>query len=210
MINERPHVLYRFFDAGGDLLYVGVTNDPGRRWSRHASDKPWWNEVDRIEIDRYPDRTSVLAAERKAVQDERPRYNVVHAPAPLSKTIVEDWPHLQPCECGAPATVLYVLYREIAEHRSAIRSWKGAGKSALGFVDLFSMPDQVPWRPACDEHLPVEGGPYEIPYPQTWRDWAARTAHLLEKEWFPNTNWSHLLYQAECAGPENLTERTDR
>lgn len=208
MSESDVHALYRFFDAGGDLLYVGITSDPGRRWGNHANSKPWWHQVDRIEIERYPDRASVLAAERKAIHDEHPKYNVVHASAPLSRTIVEDRPYLEPCECGNPATILYILYREVAEHKTAMRSWKEEQNGM--FVNLYTMPGHIKWRAVCDEHLPVEGGPYEIPYPQTWRDWAARTAHLLEKDWFPETNWSQILYRVGCADQENLTERTDR
>jgi hypothetical protein len=210
MKDERPHALYRFFDAGGDLLYVGITNDPGRRWGRHANDKPWWHEVDRIEIERYPDRTSVLAAERKAIHDEHPRYNVVHAPVQVSSKIVEDRPNPETCECGESATVLYVLYRDIAEHESDMKAWSAAQARTAPFMDLLSMPDLISWHAVCDRHLPVEGGPYEIDCPRSWRDWAERTAHLLEKEWLPKTDWSYRLYRAGCADTENLTERTDR
>jgi predicted GIY-YIG superfamily endonuclease len=201
----RTHALYRFFDAGSDLLYVGVTNDPGRRWGQHANDKPWWHEVDHIEIERYPDRESVLAAERKAIQEEHPRYNVVHAPVPAVPTLVEDRPRPGVCECGDPATVLYVLYRDIAEHESDMKAW--AARQSGITIDIFSMPEPIHWTAACDRHLPEEGGPYEIPYPDTWKAWAARTAHLLEKEWLPKTNWSVRLYDAGCAGRENLIER---
>ena len=205
----KAHALYRFFDAGGDLLYVGITNDPGRRWGRHASDKPWWHEVDRIEIERYPDRTSVLAAERKAIQEEHPRYNVAHVPASIAPAIVEDRPRPGVCECGDPATILYVLYRDIAEHESDMKTWQAehGSKFPLSGTELLSMPNQIPWRAACNQHPAEEGGPYEIPYPQTWKDWAARTAHLLEKDWFPKTDWSLLLYAVGCVGEENLTER---
>jgi predicted GIY-YIG superfamily endonuclease len=123
MSQEQTHALYRFFDAGGDLLYVGITNDPGRRWGRHANDKPWWHEVDHIEIERYPDRESVLAAEQKATKEERPKYNVVHKPVELSPTIVEDRPAPGVCACGATAEVLYVLYRDIAEHETEMTAW---------------------------------------------------------------------------------------
>lgn len=205
MSGSGSHALYRFFDAGGDLLYVGITNDPGRRWGRHSNSKPWWHEVDRIEIERYPDRTSVLAAERKAIQEESPRYNVVHAAVPVSRTIVEDRPNLESCECGSPAIVLYILYREVAEHHAAMRSWKSEQNGM--FVDVVSMPGSIKWRTACEEHLPHEGNSYEIEYPQSWRDWAARTAHLLEKEWLHETNWSDLLYQAGCTDEEQWTER---
>lgn len=73
-----PHALYRFYDAARNLLYVGITLDPGSRWKQHAHDKPWWHEVTSTTIETYPDRASVLEAERAAIIAERPRYNVVH------------------------------------------------------------------------------------------------------------------------------------
>jgi predicted GIY-YIG superfamily endonuclease len=195
----ETHALYRFFDAGGDLLYIGITNDPGRRWGRHATDKPWWIEVDRIELERYPDRTSVLDAEQKAIKEERPRYNVLHAAKPPA--VDEHPPASGLCECGARAVVLYVLYKEIVEHHNALRAWKNKRPdSSWPFVDLLSRPSGIQWHASCAEHVSDAGGPYEIPYPSSWKEWVARTAHLLEKEWFPETNWSDLLYQTGCVG----------
>lgn len=76
---EKPHALYRFFDPEGVLLYVGITNNPARRFAQHGAARDWWYEVDTIRMERFPDRESVLLAEREAIQAERPRYNVVHA-----------------------------------------------------------------------------------------------------------------------------------
>jgi hypothetical protein len=74
----RPHALYRFFDAGGALLYVGITVDIGNRWPRHADDKPWWYEVARTTVEHHPSRPAALAAEKAAIEAEGPRYNVRH------------------------------------------------------------------------------------------------------------------------------------
>jgi predicted GIY-YIG superfamily endonuclease len=80
-----PHALYRFFGADGTLLYVGITNNPSRRFSQHGVQREWWLEVETIRMERHPDRESVLLAEKRAIQEERPRYNVVHAGgAPLT------------------------------------------------------------------------------------------------------------------------------
>lgn len=94
---ETTHALYRFFDQTGALLYVGITNNPGRRWSQHQGDKPWWHDVARIEMEPHPDRPTVLAAERAAIAAERPRYNVVHAGSaaePVAATTASntEWP----------------------------------------------------------------------------------------------------------------------
>lgn len=77
-INSRLHALYRFYDAAGALLYVGITLNPGTRLRDHSHDKPWWYDVARIELARYDSRTQVLEAERRAIATERPRYNIVH------------------------------------------------------------------------------------------------------------------------------------
>jgi predicted GIY-YIG superfamily endonuclease len=71
-----PHALYRFFDTDGVLLYVGITNNPSRRFTQHGVSREWWHEVDTIRMERFPDRKSVLAAEKAAIQSERPRYNI--------------------------------------------------------------------------------------------------------------------------------------
>lgn len=75
----KPHALYRFFAEDGALLYVGITNNPARRFTQHGVDREWWHEVETIRMERHPDREAVLIAEKLAIQTERPRYNVIHA-----------------------------------------------------------------------------------------------------------------------------------
>lgn len=73
---RSPHVLYRFYDSAGRLLYVGITlNLPGRMQA-HRSDQPWWYEVSDVRVEPYPSRRSVLAAESLAIRTERPLYNI--------------------------------------------------------------------------------------------------------------------------------------
>ena len=75
---EPGQTLYRFFNRGGQLLYVGITDDVFKRWRQHSVDKPWFGEVSRFERDWYPDRDSVLAAEKHAIITEKPKYNIIH------------------------------------------------------------------------------------------------------------------------------------
>lgn len=84
---SEPHALYRFYDSAGGLLYVGITNDPGRRWRRHADDKPWWQHVTRIDIEQFDNRDAVLIAERDAIRNEQPKHNIMHnRPTPNNPT----------------------------------------------------------------------------------------------------------------------------
>ena len=79
MINgNAPHALYRFFATDGSLLYVGVTNNPARRFTQHGVQRDWWHEVATIRMERHESREAVLAAEKAAIAKERPRYNVKH------------------------------------------------------------------------------------------------------------------------------------
>lgn len=79
---EAPTVLYRFYDAEGTLLYLGITSTLMSRLGAHSGDKAWFRGVASATIEHFPDRASALTAERDAVQAEHPRYNVVHQPKP--------------------------------------------------------------------------------------------------------------------------------
>jgi predicted GIY-YIG superfamily endonuclease len=70
----REHALYR----AGHLLYVGITVDLGTRMRDHGTGKKWWPRVTRIDIERYPNRDQVEAAEITAIRTENPLFNVMH------------------------------------------------------------------------------------------------------------------------------------
>lgn len=70
------HTLYRFFDAQAQLLYVGLSVNPGRRMEKHRGEKAWWNEVARIDMEQHADLTALRLAERNAIATEKPLYNV--------------------------------------------------------------------------------------------------------------------------------------
>lgn len=76
------HVLYRFYSATGQLLYVGITANPPTRFKAHRHTKDWWSEVVGITLENYATREDLANAERRAIQVERPLHNVVHAKRP--------------------------------------------------------------------------------------------------------------------------------
>lgn len=73
--------LYRFYTDMFDLLYVGITSGLVDRFEAHMKSKDWWHGVRHIDIERYPNRASALAAEKRAIESERPRHNVIHGTA---------------------------------------------------------------------------------------------------------------------------------
>lgn len=75
--HAQPFTLYRHFDADGVLLYVGVTDHLERRNAGHRQASPWWPQVARIDSRLCRDFRSASAAERTAIREEAPLYNVV-------------------------------------------------------------------------------------------------------------------------------------
>lgn len=72
-----PHTLYRLFCTNGELLYVGRTLDVRSRIKDHRVQKSWWSEVAQISLEHFASLEEVAAAERAAIADENPKWNVV-------------------------------------------------------------------------------------------------------------------------------------
>lgn len=66
-------VLYRFYDADRKALYVGVTTNPFTRWAPHRHND-WWNLIRFASLEPV-DPSARLAAEQRAIDAERPRFN---------------------------------------------------------------------------------------------------------------------------------------
>ena len=70
--------LYRLYDAGDVLLYVGITSSLKVRMTQHVVDKPWWGDVARKTVRWYPVRKEAATAEAAAIKAEKPKYNIAH------------------------------------------------------------------------------------------------------------------------------------
>lgn len=82
---ESPErtALYRFFNAAGQLLYVGVSGNTETRWRQHAESKPWWPDVAEKTTQWLDGRPEALDAERVAIRTEKPLYNHQNAASPI-------------------------------------------------------------------------------------------------------------------------------
>lgn len=72
---DRATAVYRFFNADGRLLYVGIAYDPAERWKDHARRTKWWKDAVNNTIDWYDTRAEAERAERTALRYEKPIYN---------------------------------------------------------------------------------------------------------------------------------------
>lgn len=76
------HTLYRFWDARGRLLYVGITAVGTQRWFQHARTKRWWPDISNITLEHFATRLESLEAEAVAIRTEHPLYNIQRGKRP--------------------------------------------------------------------------------------------------------------------------------
>lgn len=67
--------LYRHFSEEGELLYVGVSLTVPARTHAHSNLSSWFDDVVRIEIERFETIKDAWEAETEAIRNERPKYN---------------------------------------------------------------------------------------------------------------------------------------
>ena len=74
---QIEHILYRVFDGKFRLLYVGITLDFAKRMSAHGK-RDWWPQVEHITLERFESREELAAAEKRVIETEKPKFNVIH------------------------------------------------------------------------------------------------------------------------------------
>lgn len=72
--------LYRYFDADGTLLYIGITSVMVQRSNQHVRASMWWPLARTCTLEHFDTTEEVLEAERRAIIAERPPYNRQHHP----------------------------------------------------------------------------------------------------------------------------------
>lgn len=70
--------LYRHFNGGGELLYVGVSLSALRRLGQHAEHSVWFKSIANVTIEHFETREDALIAERNAIIGECPLHNIRH------------------------------------------------------------------------------------------------------------------------------------
>jgi hypothetical protein len=182
MTDERDDAtdLYRYYDAGDRLLYVGISFHAVVRAAQHRGEKPWWSDVRRMEVEHLSTRRDALQAEAEAIRTERPIYNVVgnmqrrhdnrrSGPAPMNPWMCMN--------CG-----------------------RGCGRSPKGaYIQIDSLDSWQVLCAICDDN----------PSPSYWID-ASRVAdvgaieewtqHLATKMWFGWGSW-YALIEVYCNIP---------
>lgn len=204
-----PFTLYRFYNAGDELLYVGLSVNPGNRFERHRQDKTWWSEVTRIEMEQLPNHESLKAAEREAIKEEKPLYNVLMNARPD-----DEKPLIWLCEiCRAEiidgSGYVAVNMRDLFRYRDYQKAFKERGADALpaGFMDAADLLAEYPVRPrwhiihlACDSDPEADAYAIHVERIRTPSHLLHWSAHLLEKSWIQSTDWDDILHDQAAGG----------
>jgi hypothetical protein len=69
------HFVYRHFDSSGVLLYIGMSSSAKVRYEFHKRKSPWFSQVVKWTLEEFDTRASAMAAEKAAIETERPLHN---------------------------------------------------------------------------------------------------------------------------------------
>lgn len=87
---RRHHILYRWWDTDGRLLYVGKSVSVLNRVTQHRHKSAFFEEAAAMTIERFPTAQALAAAEMAAIRAENPAYNISggrHNPEAPSRSI---------------------------------------------------------------------------------------------------------------------------
>jgi excisionase family DNA binding protein len=127
MNNTGKTDLYRFFDAKGTLLYVGISISAFSRLCQHRKESDWYDLAVRIDIEKYKTRKDAEQAEREAIYKENPIFNV--------SRVVPDEDNI----CPSPTSSKYsgniggnfLITKEAADYlglkKSTLEAWRTRG-----------------------------------------------------------------------------------
>lgn len=77
-VQPERTALYRIRGEGAELLYIGISNSVPVRWNGHERVQPWWDELRSLTVEWYDSRPEAEAAEKAAILDEQPKYNITY------------------------------------------------------------------------------------------------------------------------------------
>tara|TARA_R100001129_G_scaffold75147_1_gene51392 strand:+ start:120 stop:635 length:516 start_codon:yes stop_codon:yes gene_type:complete len=66
------------WNAGEELIYIGISKSAIVRLSEHQQTKEWATEIHNITLEYFGSRESCKLAETKAIKSEKPKYNIAH------------------------------------------------------------------------------------------------------------------------------------
>lgn len=70
--------LYRHYDCRANILYIGISHNFSNRLDQHEQASEWYDQIAWVKVEHYESREQALIAEKKAILDEKPPFNMIH------------------------------------------------------------------------------------------------------------------------------------
>lgn len=77
-MNKPSYILYRCYNENGTLVYIGLSISVLNRLCQHKSYSEWFHQTDTIKLERFKDINTLRKAEKKAIEKEKPIFNIKH------------------------------------------------------------------------------------------------------------------------------------
>lgn len=74
----QPSSVYRMYDKGGVLIYVGLTDRGHLRQADHLASKAWAREIAETHWEHFDTREEAAHRERDLIEEKHPQHNVVY------------------------------------------------------------------------------------------------------------------------------------
>jgi len=153
----EKHILYRWFNTNDELLYVGITKNAYNRHKQHIAEKEWcvFEELKHTTYEYFESRELLNEAEKLAIVNEKPKYNVTHNENPVAyrkptyepkkrhkkEIIVRETVKIKEVEI-VPKNISDVEYKHL---RQCLKDKKGQGLNSClrGLYDRYSKHDRT-------------------------------------------------------------------
>lgn len=78
--------VYVLQDAGGSILYVGISGNPWERIAAHCATSSWAKKIGVATIEWFPNRDEAHACEARVIYAAQPPENKTHKASPHTKS----------------------------------------------------------------------------------------------------------------------------
>jgi hypothetical protein len=152
--------VYRLYDKANDVIYVSLSNNPHARWSAHASDKPWWEDVAMREAEWFATREEAEQREALLISGYRPKWN--NAPG-MPKRGAPDLTHKRIWKGWTPPQALLDLVARYEEEQRVVAATRDELEGEMISVMMTGVSAHrlskfLPWRTPMIQAIGKRGG----------------------------------------------------
>jgi predicted GIY-YIG superfamily endonuclease len=136
--------LYRHYDSDDTLLYVGISLNAVARLYQHKKSKHH-EQIKKVKVEQFPSKEDALSAEKDAIVNEKPKYNIMHNDHPKNNCVANRRSFYNTI-IDKSRREMYEFMKDFDTEMNSIRlPNKNIGKDAYinHFINIFKPPQDV-------------------------------------------------------------------